>query len=108
MPLGMRVETSTGLGFTIWPSPVPVDGPVVVNLVTAWMFISVEMADVGVVGVVDPGDSRRLSGCISGLAGTSPVEHWIIGSRVVFSLSVRMRALRLRLVPCLAGSVAGS
>ena len=108
-PCGRRVETSTDSGSTNLSSLTPDHAPVVVVSVVLWTFISAAMADAGAVGVVNPGDSRKLSGGISGLAGTSPAEKWFIGSRVGFSLNPRVhRNLTPQLSISQRGSASGS
>ena len=62
----------------------PDNAPVVVVSVAMRMFFSIDMADTGAVGGFDSGDSPEWNGAVSGLAGTSPAEHWFIISLVRF------------------------
>ena len=84
MPLGRRSSASTGLGFTILSSTTPGNAPVVVVWSVLRTFFSSAMVIMGAVCGFDSGDSPEWNGAVSGLAGTSPAEHWFIISLVRF------------------------
>ena len=62
----------------------PDNAPVVVVSVVLRTFISFAMVVLGAVCGFDSGDSPEWNGAVSGLAGTSPAEHWFIISLVRF------------------------
>ena len=88
-------------------STTPGNAPVVVVSIVLWIFISFAMVIMGAVCGFDSGDSPEWNGAVSGLAGTSPAEHWFIISLVRFFF---MGAVHSNLTPCLVaclGRVAG-